>query len=137
MTNFSLYRKVIQTLCLCFFFIFVFLLCFITDIEHNSLHSTVGSCYLSILYIIVCLHTHSQIPSLSLPYPFSLVTSLFISVWHPPRILKLWHIPWAQNTLPPQDCVFDSASNVGSAAHVLRTGDRLGASRCSAQLVRG
>ena len=54
-----------------FFFLFRFFsIIVLKDIDYSSLCYTVGPCWLSILYIIVCSY-QSQTPNLSLSFPLS------------------------------------------------------------------
>ena len=54
---------------ICIFFKILFHYSLLQDIDYSSLHYTVGSCCLSILYIVVCIY-QSQTLILSLPPPF-------------------------------------------------------------------
>ena len=60
------------------------------DIEYSSLCHTVGPCWLSILYIVVCI-CHSQILNLSPPpFPFGNCKFIFYVCFRPSYFWWLW-----------------------------------------------
>ena len=64
------------------FFFSLFSYRLLQSIEYSSLHYTVGLCWLSILYTVVCI-CYSQTPNLSLPprlFPFVTIRSFSMSV---------------------------------------------------------